>query len=648
MPFTQFTSLDFDDIKAQIKDFLRSNSNYADFHFEGYNFSVLIDTLAYNTYINSFNANLVANESFLDSATIRENVISLARNIGYVPRSKTAATATIRINDINVGTTNDSTTKFLKLRSGLVCVGSAQNTTYRFSIPDDIISTRVVDVNGTSFAKFDNPITIHEGTYLTRVYRVDTSVDQRYIIESPNIDSSTIRVFVSGPNDTSIGRKYSMVDNILNIDKNSEIFLAQEVQDEKYEILFGDGLFGRKLENASTITVRYIITDGETGNGASDFSFQGTFTKSDDTLFTPSTSISISTVQNASNGSEVEDVSSIKYFAPRLYSAQYRAVTPRDYEAIIGTIFPRTESVSVVGGEELDPPQFGKVQISIKPKNGTFVSDFDKSQIKNKLKSYAIAGINSEIVDLKLLYVEINSNVYYNPSQISSSESLQSNIVSALNEYASNVEINKFGGRFKYSKVSTLIDRVDNGITSNITKVIIRRDLKALLNQFAQYELCYGNKFNINPAGFNIKSTGFTINGFNEICYITDVPNKFANGNLDGSNMGTLSVVSKNNKNEQRVLIQDAGVVDYKKGEVILNTINITSTVSQNNIIEVQAFPESNDVVGLKDLYLNFDVSKSTINTVKDVIASGEDVSGVVFTRDYYTSSYSNGDLERK
>ena len=473
MPFTQFTSLDFDDIKAQIKDFLRSNSNFADFDFEGSNFSVLIDTLAYNTYINSFNANLVANESFLDSATIRENVISLARNIGYVPRSKTAATATIRINDINVGTTNDSTTKFLKLRSGLVCVGSAQNTTYRFSIPDDIISTRVVDVNGTSFAKFDNPITIHEGTYLTRVYRVDTSVDQRYIIESPNIDSSTIRVFVSGPNDTSIGRKYSMVDNILNIDKNSEIFLAQEVQDEKYEILFGDGLFGRKLENASTITVRYIITDGETGNGASDFSFQGTFTKSDDTLFTPSTSISISTVQNASNGSEVEDVSSIKYFAPRLYSAQYRAVTPRDYEAIIGTIFPRTESVSVVGGEELDPPQFGKVQISINPKNGTFVSDFDKSQIKNKLKSYAIAGINSEIVDLKLLYVEINSNVYYNPSQISSSESLQSNIVSALNEYASNVEINKFGGRFKYSKVSTLIDRVDNGITSNITKVII-------------------------------------------------------------------------------------------------------------------------------------------------------------------------------
>ena len=648
MPFTQFTSLDFDQIKAQIKDFLRSNSNFSDFDFEGSNFSVLIDTLAYNTYINAFNANLVVNESFLDSATVRENVVSLARNIGYVPRSKTAATATIRLSDVNVGTTNDSTTKFLKLSAGLVCVGNSENTTYRFSIPDVVTSTRVIDIGGTSFAQFDDPITVHEGTFLRRTYRVDTSTKQRYIIDSPNIDSSTLRVYVSGPADTGLGRNYRMIDNILNIDKNSEIFLAQEVQDEKYEILFGDGYFGRKLDNNSIITATFIVTDGQTGNGASNFSFQGSFTKSDNTLFTPSDTINVTTIRNASNGSEVEDVSSIKYFAPRLYSAQYRAVTPRDYEAIIQNIFPRTESVAVIGGEELDPPQFGKVQISIKPKNGTFVSDFDKSQIKNKLKNYAIAGINSEIVDLKVLYVEINSNIYYNPSQFPSDITLRSRIISALNSYANNVEINKFGGRFKYSKGGTLIDRVDNAITSNITKVIVRRDLKALLNQFAQYELCFGNQFNINAAGYNIKSTGFTIEGFTDTAYITDVPNKNISGDLDGSNMGTLSVVSKNNKNEQRVIVKDAGVVDYKKGEVILNTINITSTQRQNNIIEVQAFPESNDVVGLKDLYLNFNVSSSTINTVKDVIASGEDVSGVVFTRDYYTSSYSNGDLERK
>ena len=652
MPFTQFTNLDFDDIKAQIKDFLRSNSNFSDFDFEGSNFSVLIDTLAYNTYINAFNANLVANESFLDSAIIRENVVSLARNIGYVPRSKTAATATIKLDDIDLGETSANSVTSLVLRSGLICIGSAQNTTFRFSIPDSITSNRIVNkvVNGVSkaFAQFDNDIVIYEGTYLTRQYEVDASTDLRYIIDSPNIDTSTLRVYVANNTDITIGRKFSQVDNILNLNKTSEIYLIQEVQDEKYEILFGDGFFGKKLENKQIITATYIVTDGESGNGPSEFSFQGTFNDQNGNTLSPSDNVSITTTRNASNGSEQEDVSSIKYFAPRLYSAQYRAVTPRDYEAIIATIFPQTESVAVIGGEELDPPQFGKVQISIKPKNGTFVSDFDKVQIKNKLKKFAVAGINSEIVDLKILFVEIDSNVYYNPASVASEANLRSNIISALELYSKNVEINKFGGRFKYSKINQLIDRVDDAITSNITKVIIRRDLKALLNQFAQYELCFGNRFYINPAGFNVKSTGFTISGSQKIAYLTDIPNKNASGDLDGSMKGTMSVVSKNDKGEQVVLVKEAGGVDYLKGEVILNTINFTSTVAANNLIEIQAFPESNDVVGLKDLFVSFNVSNSSINMKKDVIASGEDVSGVVFTRDYFTSSYSNGVLERK
>ena len=652
MPFTQFTSLDFEEIKVQIKDFLRSNSNFTDFDFEGSNFSVLIDTLAYNTYINAFNANLVANESFLDSATIRENVVSLARNIGYVPRSKTSARATINLSDVNLGPTNDATPKLIKIRPGLICIGNEQGSTFRFSIPDSITSSRIKNVGSDSFAQFDDDIEIFEGTYLSRTYLVDTSIDQRFIIDSPNIDTSTLRVYVSGVGEPNLIRQYSQVDNILNLNKNSEIYLIQEIQDGKYELLFGDGLFGKKLESNQTITATYIVTDGIEGNGPSNFSFQGTFEKSNTdgtfSFFTPIDSILISTTRNASNGSDVEDVSSIKYFAPRLYSAQQRAVTPRDYEAIIATIFPQTESVAVIGGEELDPPQFGKVQISIKPKNGTFVSDFDKTQIKNKLKSYAIAGINSEIVDLKILYVELDSTIYYNPSQVASPLNLRSSVISSLNQYANNVEMNKFGGRFKYSKVNQLIDRVNDGITSNITKVIIRRDLKALLNQFAQYELCFGNRFNINPAGFNIKSTGFTLTGSNSIAYLTDIPNKDAAGNLDGSGKGVISVVSKNNKNQQVVLVKDAGGVDYMKGEVILNTINFASTQSSNNIIEIQAFPESNDIVGLKDLFVSFDVSNTTINMVKDVIASGEDVSGVVFTRDYFTSSYSNGVLERK
>ena len=349
----------------------------------------------------------------------------------------------------------------------------------------------------------------------------------------------------------------------------------------------------------------------------------------------------VTTIQKAINGGAIEDVSSIKYFAPRLYSAQYRAVTSRDYEAIIASVYPNTESVAVVGGEELVPPQFGTVQISIKPKNGTYVSDFDKRNILNKIKQFSIAGINQKIIDLKILYVEIESDIYYNSSQVATVDGLRTNIIDTLGIYSKDVDMNRFGGRFKYSKVLQLIDRVDSAITSNITKIKIRRDMKALINQFAQYELCFGNRFNVKPNGLNIKSTGFKIVGDNATCFITDLPNA-------DLKKGVISIVKVGANGVKTVVAKEAGVVDYMKGEIILNTINIVETDRPNNIVEVQAFPESNDVVGLKDLYLSFNVPSSTINMVKDVIASGEDISGVSFTRDYYTSSYSNGDLERK
>ena len=634
MPFTQFTNLDFDQIKIQIKDYLRANSNFTDFDFEGSNFSVLIDTLAYNTYISAFNANLVVNESFLDGATVRENVVSLARNIGYIPRSKSAAKAHVTF---SVPTTTSS--DFITLEAGLVCLGRQDNTSYRFSTPQDITASVV---NGVAqFGTADKPIEIYQGSYLTRQFLVNTSVDQRFILDNPNIDTSTITVFVKGINDTGLGIEYKKVDNILNIDKTSEIFLLQEVQDEHYELLFGDGYFGKEVENNAVITVRYIVTDGESGNGPSVFDFQGNFVDQSNVRVIPTASVPVTTIQKAQNGGEIENVSSIKYFAPRLYSAQYRAVTSRDYEAIIQSIYPNTDSVAVVGGEELTPPQFGTVQISIKPKNGTYVSDFDKRNILNKLKQYSIAGINQKIIDLKVLYVELESNVYYNSAQVSNVDDLRTNIIDSLTKYSKDIDMNRFGGRFKYSKILQLIDRVDNAITSNITKVKIRRDMKALIGQFAQYEICFGNRFNVKPNGLNIKSTGFKISGESSVVYFTDVPNA-------DLMKGVISVVKVNSNGERVIVARDAGVVDYMKGEVILNTLNIVETEKPNNIIEIQAFPESNDVVGLKDLYLSFSISNSEINMIKDVIASGEDISGVSFTRDYYTSSYSNGDLERK
>ena len=631
MPFTKFTNLDFDQIKRQLKDYLRANSTFTDFDFEGSNFSVLLNTLAYNTYINSFNANMVVNESFLDSATLRENVVSLARGIGYVPRSRTAARASIRL-DVECSASLPTLT--LEAR-GPVCVGATDDSSYIFSIPEPITST-VVDGKAT-FGTLENPVLIYQGALLKKKFTVDGSLDQRFLLDNPFIDIQTIVVKVKGVGETGTGREYSLVDNIIGIDSDSEIFLIQEVQDEKYELLFGDGIFGKKLENGTQITVSYIITDGSSGNGASLFSFAGTFR---DNLNNPVTvsSVDLTTFTKSTSGTDIEPIESVKYFAPRLYAAQFRAVTARDYEAIIQNIYPNTESISVVGGEELDPPEFGTVRISIKPKNGDFVSDFDKDFILSKLKSYSLTGINQKLVDIKILYVEIDSSVYYNSSQISNIDNLKTNVTNSLQSYSDSVDLSKFGGRFKYSKVLNVIDDVDRSITSNITRVRVRRNLRALINQEAQYELCFGNKFHVNPAGFNIKSTGFKIINEPDIVYLTDIPN------ADGMK-GVLSIVKPiEETGENRVVIKSAGIVDYVKGEVILSTVLITQTVVADDVIEIQAFPESNDVVGLKDLYLEFDVSKSTINMVRDTISSGEKISGVGFK---VTSSYSNGELKR-
>ena len=631
MPFTKFTNLDFDQIKRQLKDYLRANSTFTDFDFEGSNFSVLLNTLAYNTYINSFNANMIVNESFLDSATLRENVVSLARGIGYVPRSRTCARASIRL-DVECSASLPTLT--LEAR-GPVCVGATDDSSYIFSIPEPITTT-VVDGKAT-FGTLEDPVLIYQGAVLKKKFTVDGSLDQRFLLDNSFIDIQTIVVKVKGLGETGTGREYSLVDNIIGVDSDSEIFLIQEVQDEKYELLFGDGIFGKKLENGTQITVTYIITDGSAGNGASLFSFAGTFR---DNLNNPVTvsSVDLTTFTKSTSGTDIEPIESVKYFAPRLYAAQFRAVTARDYEAIIQNIYPNTESISVVGGEELDPPEFGTVRISIKPKNGDFVSDFDKDFILSKLKSYSLTGINQKLVDIKILYVEIDSSVYYNSSQISNIDSLKTNVTNALQSYSDSVDLSKFGGRFKYSKVLNVIDDVDRSITSNITRVRVRRNLRALINQEAQYELCFGNKFHVNPAGFNIKSTGFKIINEPDIVYLTDIPN------ADGMK-GVLSIVKPiEETGENRVVIKSAGIVDYVKGEVILSTTLITETVVANDVIEIQAFPESNDVVGLKDLYLEFDVSKSTINMVRDTISSGEKISGVGFK---VTSSYSNGELKR-
>jgi len=635
MPLTKFTNLDFDQIKASIKSYLRANSNFTDFDFEGSNFAVLIDTLAYNTYITAFNTNMVVNESFIDSATLRENVVSLARNIGYVPRSRKSANAQVSFNIEYTGTSPTVT-----LEKGLVAVGAADNSSVIFSIPEDITTTSVLtgsDTNGNgprraSFSSID----VYQGTLLTKQFQVNASVDQRFILDNPGIDTSSIRVTVRGPQE-NVGREYKQVENIIDVTSISEIYLIQEISDERYELLFGDGIFGKKLEDGSIIEVSYIVTDGSSGNGPTNFSYTGTVTNSSGATFLPTNTVSVTTNQSAVNGSDIESIDSVKYYAPRLYSSQYRAVTAKDYEAIVQRIYPDTESVSVVGGEELDPPEFGTVVLSIKPKNGTFLSDFTKSQILSKLKDFSVAGVNQRIEDLKLLFIELQSTVFFNAAQVSDVNQLQSDVTSSLNTYADSIDLNKFGGRFKYSKTVKIIDNTNEAITSNITRVIIRRNLKAVLNSFTQYELCYGNEFHVVSEGYNIKSTGFTVQGSSDLLYFTDVPNA-------DKLKGAIAIVKESDAGPI-VVVPAAGTIDYVKGEILINTVNITSTVKSDGIIEIQAVPESNDVIGLKDLYLQLDISNSTINMARDTISSGEQISGVGFP---VASSYTNGQLSRK
>ena len=638
MPVSKFTNLDFDQIKDQIRQYLRSNSNFTDFDFEGSNMSILIDILAYNTYISAFNSNMVVNESFLDSATLRENVVSLARNIGYVPRSRKSAQAIINFDFKFNGNSNT-----VKLNKGLVCVGASNNTSFTFSIPEDIIAASPIDAgsniltNPPRTAKFEN-LTVYQGTLLKKNFVVNANLDQKFILENSFIDTESIRVFVR-KGGASSGLEYSRIDNITSLGASSNIYLIQEIKDEKYELLFGDGFFGTKLEDGDIIEISYIITEGKAGNDGKFFSYSADAVDDAGNPLAASATPVINTTQNAKGGGDIETIESIKYIAPRVYSSQYRAVTTKDYEAIIQSVFPDAESVSVVGGEELDPPEFGTVLLSIKPRNATFLSDFTKTRILDELKSYSIAGINQKIVDLKILYIELDSAVYYNTNVYDETDTLKAQVTQSLTNYGTSTNLNRFGGRFKYSDSVSVIDETNKAITSNITKIIMRRDLKPVFNSFAQYELCYGNQFHVNKDGKNIKSTGFTISGRSDTLYFTDIPNPdLKTGQLAVIQLAEVAADSS------AVVLPSAGTVDYVKGEIIINTLNITNTTLGNGLIEIQAFPESNDIIGLKDLYLQLDMSNTKINMVRDTISSGQQISGIGYRT---TSSYSNGTLIR-
>jgi hypothetical protein len=632
MALTNFTNLDFDQIKASIQDYLRSNSNFTDYDFEGSNLSVLIDVLAYNTYISSYNANMVSNEVFIDSATLRENIVSLARNIGYVPNSRRAAKANI---SFFVQVSNPST-KIVTLKSGVVCnTSNFGRSSFVFSVLDDI-TVPVID----GIASFDG-IEIYEGSYVNTNFTVlPNTTNQRYILENRGIDTRTLKVSVKDTQSSSSAKKFINSSSILDVTATSRVFFIQEIEDERYELLFGDGVFGEKLVENNYIQVSYLISSGTDGNGFSSFNFAGILTNEDGAPVNETVSL-ITTNLPSSGGAAIESINSIRNFAPRAYASQNRAVTAADYETLIPKIYSEAESVSAFGGEELTPPQYGKVFITIKPFYGSFLSNTVKDNIKFQLKKYAVAGIIPEILDLKYLYIEPTSNVYYDTNSSLSRDLLKTRVVNNIKRYADSEELNKYGARFKFSKYQKLIDDSDSAITSNITKLQIRRDLKVSENQFAQYEICYRNQFHIkNTTGYNIKSSGFKVSGIANTVYFGDIPNS-------DMKTGSLFLFSLNSNVDPVIVRKSVGIVDYIKGEIITNPIKIISTEKTDGgtpIIEISAIPESNDILGIQDLYLQIDINRLEVNTIPDNIESGSDTSGSNYI---ISSSYSNGNLVR-
>lgn len=636
MSLVNFTNLDFDQIKASIRDYLRSNSNFTDYDFEGSNMSVIIDMLAYNTYISSYNANMVSNEVFIDSATLRENIVSLARNIGYIPSSRKAAKANISF-FIEV---SNPLTKLVTLKSGTVCnTSSFGRSSYVFSVLDDIT---VPVVNGIAF--FDG-IDVYEGSYLSTnftVNKISTEYNnQRFILENRGIDTRTLKVLVRDTQSSTTAKRFVNSNNILDVTSVSKVFFLQEIEDERYELIFGDGVFGEKLVENNYLEVSYLISNGKEGNGFSSFNFSGILVDNNGTPVTGSISL-VTTNLSSSGGSDIESVNSIRNFAPRAYASQNRAVTASDYETLIPKIYPETESVSAFGGEELNPPQFGKVFITIKPFFGNFLSNTIKDNIKAELRKYAVSGIVPEILDLKYLYLELNSNVYYDTNSSLSADSIKTKVISNIEKYADSEELNKYGARFKYSKYQKLIDDSDTSITSNITRLQMRRDLKISQNQFAEYEICFRNQFHIkNTSGYNIKSSGFKVSGISNTVYISDTPNS---NNLTGS----LFLFYLDSDTNPVIVKRSIGTVDYVNGELLLNPIKIISSEKTDEgtpIIEISASPESNDVLGIQDLYLQIDTNKLEVNTIPDNIESGSDTSGSNYI---ISSSYLNGNLVRK
>jgi len=598
MPYTQVSNLDFENIKTSLKEYLRSQNDFTDYDFEGSALATLVDTLAYNTYYTAFNTNMVVNELFIDSATLRDNVVAIAKQLGYRPKSATSPTAYV---SFTVTYTNTTTDKELNLKEGTGFISNFDNAIYNYVVTSDV---KAQVINGV--ATFTN-VPIREGTVLNSEFTIQTaSKNQRFILDNPNIDTNTVKVKVY-PGGGTFNEPYLLADNILGVDGDSKVFFLDEVEDQRYEILMGDGVLGKKLENNTRIDVSYLITQGPVSNGVRAFVFSGILENENGVSPSSFTTSIVSTVASA-GGEAIESTAKIKYTAPKAYGTQDRAVTAQDYEAIVRKVYPATSDIIIFGGEDQDPPEYGKVFIVLKPTDASYLTSLTKSQIIADLKKYVVASVEPRIVDPSILFVEMTSKIYYNSGVTDQTPSnIRDKVIASIQAYIDTSDTEKFNGKFRYSKFVGVIDDADVSINSNLTSLTMRKDFYPQLNSTFYYEVCFQNAFDEDCDDPVLSSTGFRVTEYpNFDVYVEDRDKKIVLYRLD-------SVTG-----EKVVLDSDIGDIDYVKGELKMYALTIIKGSFFDNRISLRVKPLSNDIKAMREVYLDVDVPNSSFTAYKE------------------------------
>ena len=614
MALTQVNSLEFHEIKAQLKAYLQGQSEFSDYDFEGSSLSTLLDVLAYNSYYSAVNANLAINENYLDTAVLRENVVKLAKLIGYTPRSARSARATFTVviqTIYGTGSNGRGYPEAVQINKGVFTSFTGESgENFIFSIPKDLI----VSVNTLDGKATFTDVVAYEGIFITDTFVKTDSERQRFILGNFNADTSAMTVEVSRGTVTDA---YLQATDITTVDNISKIFFLEEAETRRPEIIFGDGILGEALVNGDVIEATYPTSVGAGPNGLTGYSFAGTVKDSRNTPITSGITLTLTSIPDG--GAGPESIDAIKYSAPKFYSAFGRAVTTKDYEAIIPQIYPNVQSIVAYGGEEADPPEYGKVIVVIKPKNADRLSISEKDAVQKKIRSYSVGAVEPKIMDPSVLFIDLVSFVYFNPNKTRRDQNEINQIIyRTLETLNSSAEFNKFGGKFKYSKIQKIIDDAEPSITSNITKVKMRKNVPISLNQRFNYKICFGNRINAQLDTPTLGTNGFKrADGGNQVFYLND----------DG--LGTIRLYYVNTDGSKQYIGGNWGIIDYTAGEVTINDLIITEVVnSTDNIIQFSVVPESNDLVSLRETYLTLGIDNLVVNVIDDEISSGSNTSG--------------------